>query len=587
MVFKRHDEDEYSFERFSLVELLLSPYYVIRQFVGDLLKGDDLIRTEQSFINRFLGILFLPLRLFWGFLAFVVSTWSTSRDGYAFIKSLPVLAVLGTFGVALLLADLISTEGKRISRNRGYIRYHASRDAPQYCEMFARKLIAIKPTDENIYQLGLAYHRNKETEKALDVMRSLTTENEVGFSLAHSWMAQHFSLQQDQSLGSEERESLIDLHLSKAIQADPENQMAHYSMGLFHIETSRKFPKDSQEYRNSRFKAVEEFTKVVNAKVDGMTRFQLIAIPKLIELKIELTDDKKELKKQLSQEIIRLQPLADAYPDELDIRIAMVRCATLMEDYQRAKTIVRDGYQLASNDEARRRIAGLSSMVYLERANKFDDMTNFYQFKGRLLTLCEAVKANPTEKIVYLNLLEFVGKDPTTEGVINEEWLNQSIAGSRVPDVVHCLLGLKEISSGNVLTGENHWRIADQQFPNAKIVINNMLDVAATDRPEQFDNLLDMISLGIEMFQDQPLFYRTRGIYLTSLGRFEEAIPDLVFATEKLPNVLDTYQHLITCYEKTNQPELAEEQRQLLQVKLSELNDDQRKRMEQVIGRIK
>lgn len=584
MVFNRHD-DEPEFERFSFIGLLLSPYHVIIQFLGDFVD-DDSLRVEQTFFQRTMTFLFLPFRMIWGFLAFIVSTWSTSRDGFAFVKSLPVLLVLGTFGVALLLADLISTEGKRLARNRGYIAHHTNNDAPQYCEMFARKLIAIKATDENLYQLGLAYHRNGETEKAYDVMSSLAPDDAPGFSLAHSWMSQHYSNAQKTSQGDETSKALVMKHLDYAIQTDPENQMAHYSMALFHLEESKKYKAGTPEYISARTKAIEEFMEVVNAKTDGITRFQLVSIPKLIELQIEMTEKNDDLKTKLAQEIIRLQPLADIYPNEFDIRLTMVRCATLMEDYRNALRIVREGYDLATDEAVRRKIVGLASMVYLDRASKFDDMTDYEQFRGRIYTLCEAVKANPTEKVVYLKLLDFVGKDPSQEGIINMEWLNDAKTGANAPSIIHCLLGLKELSNGNVLTGERHWRIAEEQFPNAKIVINNMMDVAASERPDQFDNLFDMISFGIEMFQDQPLFYRTRGIYLTSIGKYESAIPDLELASANLENLLDIHQHLITCYEKTNQMSLADEQRQQLESKLSAMNDEERKRMEEMISRI-
>lgn len=568
------------------MDLLFSPYHVIRQFFSDFID-DEKFHVEKSLFQKVMALISVPFNVVYGMLAFVVTTWPTSRDSYAFLKALPVLAVLGTFGLALLLADFISTEAKRIGRNRGYIEYHVSNDTPEYCEMFARKLIKIKPEQEYIYQLGLAYHRNSEHEKAYDVMRSLAPDNETGFSMAHSWLAQHYSTDGASRFDTEERDRLISSHLQSAIEADPENQMAHFSMAMFHLRESAEFEEGSPEHRALKEQAVVEFEKVVNAKVRGITRFQLVSIPKRLELKIELTENTKDLKTELSQEIIRLQPLADIYPDEIDIRSTMVRCATLMEDYNRALAIVREGYQLASNDESRRKIVGLASMVYLERAGKFEDMTDFEQYRARIQTLCEAVKANPAEKLIYLKLLEFVGTVPVSEGILNNEWLDRSLTGCKAPAILHCLIGLRELSAGNVLAGEKHWRIAEQQFVNSKFVINNLLDVAAVEKPEEFENLMDMISLGIEMFKEQPLFYRTRGIYLTSLGKYLEAIPDLLYASEKLPNVVDVYEHLITCYQNTNQQELVTEQRLLLESKLGDMNEAERKRMEQVISKIK
>ena len=89
------------------------------------------------------------------------------------------------------------------------------------------------------------------------------------------------------------------------------------------------------------------------------------------------------------------------------------------------------------------------------------------------------------------------------------------------------LLGMREISKGNISEGEKHWRIAERQFEGTQIIINNLIDVAVNERPKEFNHLLDMITLGIELFPNQPNFYQTRGVYLMKQGAFENAIDDL------------------------------------------------------------
>jgi len=112
------------------------------------------------------------------------------------------------------------------------------------------------------------------------------------------------------------------------------------------------------------------------------------------------------------------------------------------------------------------------------------------------------------------------------------------------------------------------------------------MDVASVDRPDEFKNILDIITLGIELFPDQPVFRRTRGVFLANQGRHQEAIADLVEAADKIPDVVDVHQHLVLCYKKTGDSEKEMEQRKLLQAKLSQLEKAHRELMETAIGRI-
>ena len=139
---------------------------------------------------------------------------------------------------------------------------------------------------------------------------------------------------------------------------------------------------------------------------------------------------------------------------------------------------------------------------------------------------------------------------------------------------------MQEISKGNVSDGEKHWRIAEQQFSSTQIVVNNLIDVAAKDRANEFANMQDMITLGIELFPDQPIFYQTRGVYLKNHGRTEEAIQDLLYASEQMPNMVALHQHLADCYAVLGNPEKVAEHEGLLKQKLNQLDEADRKLVE-------
>lgn len=590
-------------EQFSLVGLLLMPFTAVKEVFDEYSGSGRRSRSryeEKSLAERIMGFFTLPFRLLFGFFMFLISSWSTSRNGYAFLKAVPVLGAVGGFGGALLVADLANTEGKRLAHNLGHLGYHSG-ESPEFCEMFARNLINLKAEPENIYQLGMAYDRVDEPTKAYDVMRYLAPDNMLeellgnetggslsitpGFSNAHIWLSQYYAKTRTLDITDELRDTLVEQHLRCAVDIEPENKLALFNLAMLHLSEVQKREKGSPEYRELAEKTIEEFEGVVN-ETEGITRLQLLAMPKLIELQIEVEENQIELQKRLAQQINRLQPLADRFPDEVDILLTMVRCAILMEDFPRALSIVRNGFQLAKENTSKQKIVAISSMIYLEHAGKYADLTNPIQFRGRIHTLAEAVMSNPREREIYIKLLDFVGTIPSEPGVINQEWLSDSINGAKNPGIIHCLLGFKKVSAGNVLEGEKHWRIAERQFVSSRLIINNLIDVAAAERPNEFKDLLQTMGLAIEMFPDQPIFLRTRGVFLASLERYEEAIEDLVAASEKLPSFIDIHQHLIKCYEKTGQEEKAFEQKQILENKLGLLGEAQRKQLEAVIGEI-
>ena len=595
-------QDQHSSEQFSLVGFLMTPMNAVKE-VFDEYSADSGRRSqydEKSMGERIMGFVTLPFRLFFGFLVFLISSWSTSRNGYAFLKAVPVLAAIGGFSGALLVADLINTEGKRLAHNFGHLGFHAQK-SPEHCEMFARNLIDLKNEPENIYQLGLAYDGDKRSTEAYDVMRSLAPDNMLdqlgsetggnleitpGFSNAHVWLSQYYAKTRTLDITDELRDTLVEQHLHCAVQTGPENLLAQFTLAMLHLGEAEKCDKESPEYQELAEKAIEGLVGVVEAP-GGLNRFKLLAMPKMIELQIQLEDNQIELQKKLAQHINKLQPLAERFPDQVDILLTQVRCAILMKDFPRALAMVRNGYQLAQQPSSKQRIVAMSSMIYLESADQYSDLTNPIQFRGRIHTLAEAVVSNPRERAIYVKLLDFIGTIPSEPGILNDEWLSDSINGAKNPGIIHCVLGLKEISTGNVLAGEKHWRIAERQFPSSRLIINHLMDVAAVERPNEFKNLLEMISLAIEMFPDQPIFYRTRGVFLASLGRFSEAAEDLAIAEKELPGAIDVHKHLILCYEKLGDEDKAFEQKQILERKLGQLADEQRKRLEAVIDGIK
>lgn len=587
--------------------MLTGPFRMVIRSLMDLVDRDDAMHVDQSPFSRGLAWLTLPFRLLWGFLVFMVQAWPPSRSGVAFLKGGPAVLGLGVFSVGLLTADLLMTEARRIGTTQGYLAYQVSNspDQPEYAMIFAEKLVELKPDNpEHLYQLGLAYDRLDNAVKANDIMSFIAFDNRPGYALAHVWRSQFYLRSKLVKLDLESREELARKHLGLAVEVSPDSQAANFDLAQLYLSQAARMEKGSAEYIAILELAIENLGTVADGNLTGI---RLMAVPQMVELQLELGKD-DDARRRLNNEIITLQTIARRRPDIYEIWFAMIKCAILLKDYPEAVRIVSQGIQLANDNETKRKIYQLASHIYVEKSGDFTDMSNRTQYRNRLNSLCEAIRLNQTNRIVYLKMLDFIGKKRTAEPIVdqstknkqqdsvagrridfsgaNDLWLNDSIVGCPAPGVVHALLGMREISKGNVSEGEKHWRMAEQQFQRTQFVINNLIDVAAKERPDEFSNILDMVTLGIELFPDQPVFYQTRGVFLLNQGKIDEAIKDLVYASEQLPSMISLHKYLITCYEKLGDDQKALEQEIILEAKLNELDAIDRRRVEEAIRRL-
>ena len=95
-----------------------------------------------------------------------------------------------------------------------------------------------------------------------------------------------------------------------------------------------------------------------------------------------------------------------------------------------------------------------------------------------------------------------------------------------------------------------------------------------------------MTTVGIELFPDQAVFYRTRGVFFMTQGKWDEAIRDFVYTSNELPSMIPVHTYLIECYEHLGDSKNVHEQETILEEKLSQLSQAERKRIEAAIERL-
>ena len=600
MIFRK--KENAGFEESRARQLLAAPYRFITGRASRLISRDDKIGVEQSFGAKCLASLFLPFQLVGGFLVFMIQAWPPSRQGRAFLKGLPAVMAVAGFLLAFLAADYLFSEARRIGDASARIEYHFSKspEFPNRALLFAEKLVELKPDiPEHIYKLGLARYRAGKEAAAFNAMQAIAPEDKAFHAPAHIWMSQFYlNSKLLSSLSVAERKFLAMRQLEFAIEVAPMNQAAHFDLAALRLKQAAGMGKTAPEYVELVESAIANLRIIADGELTGL---RLMAIPQLVELEFEL-GYQEEAESRLRSEVAALLDFARKYPNVYEVWLTAIRCRILLGDYLGAIAIAKEGSQSVSDSTIRQKINQLASQVYAKRAIDFKNMNDPADYRMRLFSLCKALQMNQSNRDVYVQLLKMIEVPKSTpsittgqsvdSGSVNresgerEKWLKEAVVGGPEPAVIHALLGIQAISGGNFSAGKLHWRIAERQFDRSQIVINNLIDIAAKDFEPEFNNILEMTTVGIELFPDQAVFYRTRGVFFMAHGKWEEAIRDFVYTSSELPSMIPVHTYLIECYEHLGDSKNVHEQKIILEEKLSQLSQAERKRIEAAIERL-
>ncbi|MDA7903692.1 hypothetical protein N9B31_08520, partial [Mariniblastus sp.] len=400
------------------------------------------------------------------------------------------------------------------------------------------------------------------------------------------------------SMSEMDRKSQAMRQLEYAITVAPMSQAAHFDLAALRLKQADKLEKTDPEYIQLVESAIANLRTITDGELTGL---RLMAIPQLVELQFEL-GYRDEAEARLRSEIAVLLDFGRKYPNVYEVWLTAIRCKISLGDYLGAIAIAKEGSQSVSDSMIRQKINQLASQVYAKRASDFKNMNDRADYQMRLFSLCKALQMNQSNRDVYVQLLKMIeepgressipSEQPADLASVNREisdremWLKESVVGGPEPAVIHALLGLQAISAGDFSAGKLHWRIAERQFGRSQIVINNLIDIAAKDFGSEFNNVLEMITLGIELFPDEAVFYRTRGVYFMTQEKWEDAIRDFVYTTGEMPNMIPIHQYLVECYERLGDSKNVHEQKIILEEKLSQLTQDERKRIEAAIKRL-
>ncbi len=559
MISRRGRND--GFQENSIGQIFRSPVRFLRIQIARLSGDQDSMKVRRSPVEMVLAVLTFPFRLFFAFIIFMVQAWASSRNGFAFIRGIPAILTI-TFVLLAVWAVNFRFDRNVEKTRRLYELASLDPEYPEYAEMFAEKLVQFRPDDpENKYLLAVARERVGNMRSAKILATQLAGEDSTGLPSAHIWLARYWIMgPETKGLTLDERAHLAIKHYNFALESEPDNVQALLGIA------------DAYERLGEIDKATDYLTDALQSEFVSFSQLQ--NIPRLVQMQQEL--GRPELAKaQLQDFVRRIRQITRYNAELLDVWVALIRCATLLKDYDMAENIIENAHQTVQDAMTRDNLIRLLADVSVLKADDFESIEDKENYTGRLYALCEAIKANKRSQAAYSRLLEYAAPDTLQEE--KAFWLRDAILGCPNPAVIHVILGMQQIKAGNFVQGQKHWRIADSQYgmSQAQLIVNNMLERAVHEKPDEFGDMLDMITVAMELFPDQAGLYQTRAMYYETKNQYPEAIKDLDYVIEKMPSMFSARQLLLECYQAIDDQENADRVQQDIDQFVSELDQNQ------------
>lgn len=579
----------------SLVEMLFSPFVAVRDWFADALGGDDSIRDpDGNAITAVVSVLTLPFRLLFAFAVFMVQAWSTSRKGRAFLLGLP--AVFTVVGCAFLLwAATFFFNRFTLGRTAGYYGFYSKADevVPENVLMFANKWHQLKPEEEELkYRVGLALNADGQDLLAVSLMKSMASEDEPGFIPAHLWLARSYQRKMLDPESDGQFDGLVSRHLELVVEKDPANLDAQTSLaGQYQIRAVAA----QREGDTEGFKAnLEQAATALNNVIEPMFNpkrseriisvGQILLIPRLLNIKRELGQEVGAMEKfdSLFSEVLKLSA---SFPDpiRLQIFVALRDSAISVKDYDRAVKVLQQAFESFDDSEKKQAFIRSSARVLLRKADQYKDFTNREEFFKHLSAIAESLNANPAERETYDRLIDVIAKVADNDQYL--EWLKESLLTTPKLSLTHVLIGFNMVREGDIQDGKSHWKIAFRLEGVAQSILNNIIDVASSDKEARIENMLDVNLIALEMF-DQPMLYQSLGMNYLRLGNIEEATKSFETALEQRAGLLPSHFQLEKCYTLLGNPAKAEFHKNKLEEYFDRLPPSRRDAIRRVLENI-
>ena len=415
-------------------------------------------------------------------------------------------------------------------QREGERRLRAASDFAGARPCFERALAVEGANPAALHGLALCLDGTGHSGDAAALMARLAPADRTGYYPAHLWQAQRL-LQAAEPTAADRR--LAEVHLQLALKLQPREAGAHALLAQLYWQSARY---DEAE------------PHLVSAAP---------AAPALYLRLAELHAARQEWGQAAKEANLAVPFFRDrcrSAPQDVPARVFWAEAEMLAGRHADAVRILRA--ELGSADQPvylqtlGRVYASWAAAV--ERRDEADP-------GQRLQLVEEGLKYDPGNS----DLLSALTPERTRPGEAapTRALLLRLVSDGRAPASANLILGMDAWQRRDFAAARIHWETALRLAPQLNLAANNLAWLLANEDPRDLTRALALIDAALERAPHEPRFRGTRGAILSRLGRWREALPELIAALPASRASAAHHRLLSETYLQLGLSELAQEHR--------------------------
>jgi tetratricopeptide (TPR) repeat protein len=529
------------------------------------LRGVQQSVWNAGFLRGVMSFFLFVVGLFWSAIR-----WFGALDWRLFLQGAPALtvaAVVGTFSIMAMFTRAQDLEIRYTSQAAAAMN---AKDYKQALACYERLSQLQNDREETLYDMAIAAEMSGDINRCLILMRQLAPPDKAGYPQAHLWNASYLMLRY---INQKDARELAKVHLETALEGGvADKESAHGLLGeLYLIE--RKFPEAEKHL--------------------------LIAVAKRPNVRLRLAylyaaqGDRVKAKEVAEKAAKFYSEMVADDRASFFARMKWAEAEVFLEDFQGAIDNLKLGMNISRDDREREQYRVAVGSVCV---TWFDylTLTGNPNPKKRMDVLEMGLSYDPKSLALLNRILYVTGaksepiQSPTqflaTIGyAVNEHGLRlaSDIVLQQLGEIgearaalrkmlvdgnesapIHFAVGIAFWEEKKVEQARLHWERAYKLSPDTPVLANNLAFLLYQTDPSQYQRALDLINVALSKMPKEPVFLDTRGRILFKMGKYPEALHDLLIAlprTRNTPNEEPMHRLMAEVYEKNNNPDMARE----------------------------
>ena len=503
------------------------------RFFARVLQASEALNLDRPllWLVWLLQPLWRPLAALGGF----VYAWFITRHWRQLLMAVPALVMLSPFA-AVWAHSMWVGKGQVVSRYQTSMKDALEAQEYDRVRLYERKLAQLGvDTQLTDYRNALALAEEEKLEEAYQRMKLLAPEDQDGYASAHFWLAQHYMsgmLVQEQIVDSEEESlRLAKVHLDHLETLQLTGQYHQFLSSVWLI-------------REGRFQEASELLQPLVTIMPGAA-FERMRVSKRLQRVEQAREDARALITHMTTQQQRGNDLgvnelqwwlaAEEVIGNLgQMSVILDKWLAIEPDNQQAQVALARVYRQQAAQELREPLPDEQKIakLWLQAA----------ELEGRN----EALVQTATE------LYENRGTSPSYGRILNA--LRDSPS---TPPKLLLAIGTQAAVSEQYEEAREYFKATLERDATNPVAWNNYGLVLGKGNDTQLDEALSAVNKALEIAPMEHRFRETRGQILLRMQRWQEAVDDLEFALNGLPELEAIHQSLATAYDELGEEELA------------------------------